>query len=628
MHLSNIISAIPPLSFSDDASGSGLKEAVDDSATWLNLHSYHASLFYHLVFHRPTSVERFTYYNLCGPMLDCLWHRLTDEQFDRAVGRFEGCVFSRPLQTLYAELASRLVKGGCPSEKVKVRSVKLLRSLNLQPTDVVRVATCNPRVQTPQRSTWVLVSSLAEDQVMECLKLLSSVFECGVSARIGSVLCQCMHILNYEVPPSVIGGLVQGVSGRIEKSELWIRREGMIVGEALARCTGNGGGERMFEELGDYRVYTGWEETKVEVNLGDNQEEGENQAESNAAASDSDYSSDSEDDLSPVQRPLYCRDLMRLFHAQENDPDRREKIEVALKETPNVVKERGADGEVVGWGLAREVFNLSNEYDIPDFTALRERCMVAIITEFPRLGCEYFTGEVFGEGRGMGGRWDAVDALCKSAMELAGHLDETSAPGLPKKQIAGGGEKVKGKRGIVKVAEGVEGTTAGGKTRRWGKSAKSGPKKIANRWNPHFGFFFSQLLSAFTESKTDKALWSTTGSDLLVSKVLHALTLYIELARSQPGLDPCVRALFEMAYSFRSAESLAVKEAALLTVKVCLGVSTAHNALGILESKDGGFEKYIDDMEEEGEENLRLLAKAVKGEVGAKMGEVLGLTNG
>jgi hypothetical protein len=171
MHLSNIISAIPPLSFSDDASGSGLKEAVDDSATWLNLHSYHASLFYHLVFHRPTSVERFTYYNLCGPMLDCLWHRLTDEQFDRAVGRFGGCVFSRPLQTLYAELASRLVKGGCPSEKVKVRSVKLLRSLNLQPTDVVRVATCNPRVQTPQRSTWVLVSSLAEDQVMECLKV-------------------------------------------------------------------------------------------------------------------------------------------------------------------------------------------------------------------------------------------------------------------------------------------------------------------------------------------------------------------------------------------------------------------------------------------------------------------------
>jgi hypothetical protein len=170
--------------------------------------------------------------------------------------------------------------------------------------------------------------------------------------------------------------------------------------------------------LGDYRVYTGWEETKVEVNLGDNQEEGETHAESNAAASDSDYSSDSEDDLSPVQRPLYCRDLMRLFHAQENDPDRREKIEVALKETPNVVKERGADGEVAGWGLAREVFNLSNEYDIPDFTALRERCMVAIITEFPRLGCEYFTGEVFGEGRGMGGRWDAVDALCKSAMEV------------------------------------------------------------------------------------------------------------------------------------------------------------------------------------------------------------------
>ena len=82
------------------------------------------------------------------------------------------------------------------------------------------------------------------------------------------------------------------------------------------------------------------------------------------------------------------------------------------------MKERGADGEVAGWGLAREVFNLSNEYDIPDFTALRERCMVAIITEFPRLGCEYFTGEVFGEGRGMGGRWDAVDALCKSAMEV------------------------------------------------------------------------------------------------------------------------------------------------------------------------------------------------------------------
>jgi hypothetical protein len=63
-------------------------------------------------------------------------------------------------------------------------------------------------------------------------------------------------------------------------------------------------------------------------------------------------------------------------------------------------------------------------------------------------------------------------------------------------------------------------------------------------------------------------------------------------------------------------------------LQVCLGVSTAHNALGILESKDGGFEIYIDDMEEEGEENLRLLAKAVKGEVGAKMGEVLGLTNG
>jgi hypothetical protein len=47
-----------------------------------------------------------------------------------------------------------------------------------------------------------------------------------------------------------------------------------------------------------------------------------------------------------------------------------------------------------------------------------------------------------------------------------------------------------------------------------------------------------------------------------------------------------------------------------------------------MESKEGDFEKYIDDMEEEGEENLRLLAKAVKGEVGRKMGEVLGLTNG
>jgi hypothetical protein len=79
------------------------------------------------------------------------------------------------------------------------------------------------------------------------------VFECGVSARVGSVLCQCIHILGYKVPASVIGGLVQGVSGRIEKSEVWMRREGMIVGEALARCTGNEGGgedgERMFEEV-------------------------------------------------------------------------------------------------------------------------------------------------------------------------------------------------------------------------------------------------------------------------------------------------------------------------------------------------------------------------------------------
>jgi hypothetical protein len=173
MHLSNIIMMIPPRSFSDDASGVGLRQAVDGSNAWLNLHEYHARLFSHLIADRPHAVERFTYYNLCGSMLDSLWKRMTDEEFDRAMRGVECCAFNRPLQTLYVELALRLGKGGCPSEKVKVRSVKLMRSLKLQPKDVVRVATCSPRLSIPQRSTWVLVSSLTEEHVLECLKVRS-----------------------------------------------------------------------------------------------------------------------------------------------------------------------------------------------------------------------------------------------------------------------------------------------------------------------------------------------------------------------------------------------------------------------------------------------------------------------
>lgn len=90
-------------------------------------------------------------------------------------------------------------------------------------------------------------------------------------------------------------------------------------------------------------------------------------------------------------------------------------------------------------------------------------------------------------------------------------------------------------------------------------------------------------------------------------------------------MGPCVKALFDVAYSFRNAESGTVRRAVMQTMGVCIDSADPGGVLDIMENKEGEFERYVEEMEESDEEKCRVLAKGIKGAVAGKMREVLGM---
>lgn len=114
-----------------------------------------------------------------------------------------------------------------------------------------------------------------------------------------------------------------------------------------------------------------------------------------------------------------------------------------------------------------------------------------------------------------------------------------------------------------------------------------------------------------------------------------------------------MKALFDVAYSFRNAESGTVRRAVMQTMGVCIDSADPGGVLDIMENKEvrgrggglitcivlfyefntllvasliqGEFERYVEEMEESDEEKCRVLAKGIKGAVAGKMREVLGM---
>jgi len=196
----------------------------------------------------------------------------------------------------------------------------------------------------------------------------------------------------------------------------------------------------------------------------------------------------------------------------------------------------------------------------------------------------------------LGVRLDILDVMRYSSSELCGTIELEKMWRIQQKmEISDERDQIKvmGKRSIVPLLEttvkeavvkldqmnhqvtkdnSVVGTLEN-KTRRWGRGRNTNNNlhtttTVTNKFGPLSPSFFYPLIQGFANTKNEERLWGGCNGGRLLSRLLITLSTIITNAATYPGRTTSVLAadLFELAWSFYSAENSEVRMAVLIAV--------------------------------------------------------------
>lgn len=273
---------------------------------------------------------------------------------------------------------------------------------------------------------------------------------------------------NDPAGDELTSSLLQGVTNRLDSVFPPIRRDGMLVGQALAKRLGQ---ELQFDELKE----DSGEETVVADNenakgLGQNdkskskvaserqkrrrdkrrsmdpgalcessdEEESDTDADDNADDSEAEALSsaddqsvmwnnelvpydleDPEEDLVETPRPLHLLEALELIRTADNDEHVYSNHETGLKYLPELIESRPDNLPDVGVSLLLSLLKMENKFNITNFLEMRQKAVTCLVIQEPRVVGITMVDELFKDS-GLSDRLNILVALQEAAYELSG----------------------------------------------------------------------------------------------------------------------------------------------------------------------------------------------------------------
>jgi len=350
---------------------------------------------------------------------------------------------------------------------------------------------------------------------------------------------------------------------------------------------------------------------------------------------------DDETDLLTIQPPRYLRECLTLLRANKDEDHAYSKHEQALKQIVPILLKNPLDLNDVCTSLMHELVHMENLFDMEGFHEMRLQSLQQLAVRCPRACIECLGANVLFDGVSLGTRMEVLDVLVFVAEELSGahnnnNDDDPTTPSLSllssrrsvscvsqdaqrrfeMEQHISNANLVKamvfkprgatsGKRRLVSDANHYDAATATAnldsttnedatatttKTRRWGrkKHYNHHPQPtFQNKFQIHAPLYFYTLLGGFVRTKDDDAsIWDEHG--LLLSKFLYTLGMFVQSCgapdvANAAMMGPMAYDLYQLAWSFRLAESANIRQAVLFAVCTAMQYLSLEQLLLLLE---------------------------------------------
>jgi hypothetical protein len=266
----------------------------------------------------------------------------------------------------------------------------------------------------------------------------------------------------------LVANILEGVTARLHSTIDSIRKDGMQVGERLAKRLGQ---ELRFDELDSQRQGDTWTAPKPALEQGDSQamqngatptsarsvekrkkprrtqidpdaeymSEEEDDADNGDASSSSELDNDDdsvweddnliaydldddEEDLRETARPLYLHQCIELLRTAETEDNAFSSHEAALKELPALVRSRPVDLPDISESLAIELLRMENKFNIEHFSDMLLSSIISLAVEDPLSVGQTLVAQLFQEGS-LFNRLTALTSLTEAAIELSGEKE-------------------------------------------------------------------------------------------------------------------------------------------------------------------------------------------------------------
>ncbi|KAG0240616.1 Fanconi anemia group D2 protein [Actinomortierella wolfii] len=303
-------------------------------------------------------------------------------------------------------------------------------------------------------------------------------------------------------------------------------------------------------------------------NITDEDDEGEDDLKPYAMEEESDPDEELGSLSKPkINPPIFLRDLNQYLRASED----REKAEIGLAEAENLIRKKAGSLELDEYAerIASTLVTLQDSFEIPKFTEMREKALIALIVTSPLVVVRLLTTKFYEKSLSLGQRLTILSALGIAAQELSGRnvISEaklttptsqkqkaqplskaTTAVGTPASDATMPPATIESIRSAIALAQ----------TRRFSQKSAVEARRMPAKSNP-----FSKLAPIFIGNLLgpwggNRGPGAEQGYDVirksplvLLDRFVATLGVFVYFGGNSPSLIPMTRELFRFLLALR-----------------------------------------------------------------------------
>jgi hypothetical protein len=332
---------------------------------------------------------------------------------------------------------------------------------------------------------------------------------------------------------------------------------------------------------------------------------------------------DDEEDLSRVPRPRSLRDCLAYLIASDSDALAYDKHHAALTELAPIIAAQPLDLHDVISTLVRVLLFLEDKFSMDQFAVKRWDSLIALGVNAPTEMCLLLVGEMRGN-ISLCTRLEVLSILkgISQALSGIGRNSQKQHMNGSYQEISYCSTKLLRALNLNDASNGGEDATKElsvqyTKTRRWRKH-RTPTTSEPNRFGAVSVQMIYSLFSFLSQTRTDESVWGGSVGEKFLSEYLKTLAIMLYCASTYPSSSLLVFAadLFDLAWSFHSAECSEVRHAGLLAMLMSVSLlpleSVIQRAHGV-----GSFLKQCSELD--GSSDCRHVASLILSRVSEVM---------